>query len=114
MFPGYLFACASYDENLLIRKDRGIWNVKALSDVEEEGLLHDLKIVRESEILSQNHELVVNSGLKVGDTVHFKKGPFKGQDVIVVRRENALEVTVNLEFLGTNISVRCSAEELAG
>jgi len=112
MFPGYLFACADYDEVALLRRSQEIWNVKILTEIEEEGLLRDLRIVRESELVSQNHELVVNPGLHEGDTVRFKRGPFKGMNVIVAKRENALEVIVNLEFLGRNISMRCDADEL--
>ena len=112
MFPGYLFARADLEEITLLRRDKGVWQVQTLSEPEEEGLLADLKLVRESEILSQNHELIVNPTLQVGDAVRFKSGPFRGQEVIVAARENAADVTVNLEFLGRSLTIRCLADEL--
>ncbi len=112
MFPGYFFARASFDELTALRRDKGVWRIQILTEAEEEGLLEDLKRVRESELLSENHELIVNPGLQVGDVVRFKAGPFKGQEVIVESRENIADVIVNLEFLGRSLTIRCRADEL--
>lgn len=112
MFPGYFFACLSPDEQTLIRRDGGVWHLRVLSDCDEDALLKDLLKVRESELLSCRHQLVVNPGLRVGDTVRIKSGPFKNQEVIVVRRKNVTQVIVNLEFLGQNIELLLNADEL--
>ena len=112
MFPGYFFACPSYEEETLIRRDKCVCSLKVLCEPEEEELLRDLKIVRESELLSREHKLIVNPGLCEGTTVRLKKGPFKSQEVIVARREGVSKVIVNLEFLGRNITIACEADDL--
>lgn len=112
MFPGYYFACPNYEEETLIRRDKCVCNLKVLSEPEEDELLRDLMIVRESELLSREHKLIVNPGLCEGTTVRLKKGPFKSYEVIVVRREGVSKVIVNLDFLGRNITLACEADEL--
>ena len=112
MFPGYVFACPSKDEETEIRRNKSVWNLKVLSEADEEGLLRDLEIVRQSEILSEKQKLVVNPGLQIGETYLIKKGPFKGQEVILARRKDAVNVVVNLYFLGRNIEFLCGADEL--
>ena len=112
MFPGYVFACPNREEETIIRRDKCVWQLKVLSEPDEEGLLRDLEIVRQSEILSQKQELVVNPGLQEGETYIVKNGPFKGQEVILVRRKDAVNVVVNLFFLSRNIEFMCGADEL--
>jgi len=113
MFPGYVFACPSLEEETIIRRDKCVWNLQVLSKPDEEGLLRDLEIVRQSEILSQKQQLVVNPGLQIGETYIVRKGPFKDQEVVLVRRKDAVSVIVNLYFLGRNIEFMCGAEDLA-
>lgn len=112
MFPGYFFACLSLEEQTLLRRESGVWNLRILSDYDEDALLRDLLRVRESELLSKQHKLVVNPGLHVGDTVRIKHGPFKNQEVIVVRRKDVAQVIVNLDFLGQNLELLLNADEL--
>jgi len=112
MFPGYLFACPNYEEESVIRREKGVWNLKVLSGLEEDELLRDLEIVRKSEILSQKQQLVVNPGLEIGETYKLKKGPFKDKDVVLVHRKDSVNVVVNLSFLGRNIEFLCGADEL--
>ncbi len=112
MFPGYLFACPSLEEETLIRRDKCVWNVRILNASEEEELLRDLQVVRKCELLSLNRKLVVNPQLQVGDTVRLKNGPFKNHEVIVARRENETKIIVNLNFLGRNVEIACNADDL--
>ena len=112
MFSGYFFACPNYDEETLIRRDKCVWNLKVLNEAEEEELLKDLRIVRESELLAVDHKLIVNPGICEGQTVRLKKGPFESEEVLVVRREGISRVIVNLSFLGRNITVTCEANDL--
>lgn len=112
MFPGYVFACPSHEEETMIRRDKCVWQLKVLPEPDEDGLLRDLEIVRQSEILSQKQQLVVNPGLQIGETYTVKNGPFKGQEVILVHRKDTVNVVVNLFFLGRNIEFLCGADEL--
>lgn len=112
MFQGYLFACPLQEEESVIRYNKYIWNFRKLSEGDEESLLKDLKIVRECELLSAEHKLIVNPQLKVGDTVFMKAGPFKNLEVIVLRRKNESSVIVNLMFFGRSIEILCNADDL--
>lgn len=112
MFQGYGFACPTIKEEEIIRRNKYVWHLKTLSHLEEESLLSDLRIVHQCEILSARHELIVNPQLKIGDKVFLKKGPFKMQEVIVVKRQNAANVIVNLDFLGQSIEIVCNADDL--
>lgn len=112
MFPGYLFGCADGVEEELIRRCRCVWNMRRLSEAEEEQLLCDLKAVRLCELESAAHRMTVNPGLRSGDPVLIKTGAFKNQRAIVVRRVDALSVIINLEFLGRSIDIRFDAGEL--
>ena len=112
MFSGYFFACPSYEEEALIKRDKCVWNLKILNEAEEDELLKDLRIVRESELLAKDHKLLVNPGICEGQMMRLKKGPFQSQEVLVVRREGVSKVIVNLNFLGRNITVSCEADDL--
>ena len=112
MFPGYLFGCADPEEEALIRRSRCVWNVRRLSETEEEQLLADLKTVRLCELESAEHRMTVNPGLRSGDRVRITAGAFKGQPAVVVRRVNALSVIINLDFLGRSIDIRWDAGDL--
>lgn len=112
MFPGYLFACPSLEEETTIRRNRCVCALQKVSEGEERSLLQDLRIVRTCELESANHKLVVNPGLHPGDAVSIKSGPFKGMEAIVVRRINEINVIVNLYFMGQNLDLRCEAGDL--
>ena len=112
MFPGYLFACASPEEEPVIRRNKCVWRLQVLSEGEELSLLRDLKLVRQCELQSADHQLTVNPGLQAGDIVRITSGAFRGQDAVVVRRVDALSVIINLDFLGRSIDMRWNAGEL--
>ena len=112
MFPGYLFGCADTEEEELIHRNRCVWNLRKLSETEEEQLLRDLKTVRLCELESAAHRMTVNPGLRSGDPVRITAGAFKGLRAIVVRRVDALSVVINLDFLGRSIDIRWDAGEL--
>ena len=112
MFPGYLFACAGSAEESVIRANKCVWQVRTLSETDEEMLIRDLRIVRLCELQSARHELVVNPELRQGDTVRIRSGAFRGHDAVVVRRVDALSVVINLEFLGRSMDMRWEAGDL--
>ncbi len=112
MFSGYLFACAEREEEPAIRANKCVWRIQTLSAAEEDSLIRDLRAVRMCELQSADHELTVNPGLQAGDMVRIKSGAFRGYDAIVVRRVDALNVIINLEFLGRNINMRWEAGDL--
>ena len=112
MFPGYLFGCAGPEEEELIRRNRCVWNVRRLSEPEEPQLIQDLQTVRLCELESAAHRMTVNPNLRSGDRVRITAGAFKGQMAIVIRRVDALNVIINLDFLGRSIDIRWDAGEL--
>lgn len=112
MFPGYIFACPDLAEETVIRRNKAVWHLKKLSELEEESLLKDLQVVRQCEKESAEHKLVVNPQLHPGDAVRIKSGKLKGQDAIVVRRENELTIIINLFFFNRHIQMRWAADDL--
>lgn len=112
MFPGYVFACPNLEEETVIRRNKTVWNLKKLTPLEEETLLKDLQAVRRCEKQSAEHKLVVNPELHPGDTVRIKSGSLKGQDAIVVRRENELTVIINLFFFNRHLQMHWLADDL--
>ena len=112
MFPGYVFACPNLEEETIIRRNKAVWNLKKLTVWEEETLLRDLQVVRRCEKQSAECKLVVNPELHPGDTVRIKSGTLKGQDAIVVRRENELTVIINLLFFNRHIQMHWHADDL--
>jgi len=112
MFPGYLFSCQDVLEDTTIRRNKVVWSLRPLPATEEEALLKDLRLVRTCELQSAEHKLVVNPGLQAGMTVRVKSGTFKGQEAIVSRRVDEVNVIINLFFLGQNIEMRWNADEL--
>ena len=112
MFPGYLFLCADQEEQTVIRCNQAVRQLRVLDEYEEESLLSDLRQVRRSELESASRELVVNPGLQTGDEVCVKTGAFRGERAIVVKREDALRVVINLNFLGRHIEMLWDAGDL--
>ena len=68
--------------------------------------------MRRCELESARRELVVNPGLQVGDVVQVKSGAFRGERAVVIRREDALRIVINLNFLGRNIEMLWNADDL--
>ena len=112
MFPGYLFLCADQEEQTAIRCNKAVRQLSVLDEYEEESLLADLRQVRRCELESARRELVVNPGLQVGDVVQVKSGAFRGERAVVIRREDALRIVINLNFLGRNIEMLWNADDL--
>lgn len=112
MFPNYVFVCLSAEQRTFVKALNGVWGVTLLAPVEEERLIRDLQRVRLCELQSEHHELVVNPGLYPGAPVRITKGPFKGQEAIVVKRVDAYSVMINLDFMDQFIELRWNAEEL--
>ena len=112
MFPGYLFLCADQEEQTIIRRNQAVRQLRVLDEYEEESLLADLRQVRRCELESAKCELVVNPGLQAGDMVQVKSGAFRGEHAIVVKREDALRVVINLNFLGRHIEMLWNADDL--
>ena len=112
MFPGYLFACPNLQEETVIRCHKTVWNLKKLTPLDEETLLKDLQVVRRCEKQAAEHKLIVKPELHPGDTVRIKSGSLKGQDAIVVRRENELTVIINLFFFNRHLQMHWLADDL--
>ena len=112
MFPGYVFACPNLEEETLIRRNKAVWNLKKLTVWEEKNLLRDLQVVRKCEKQSAACKLVVNPELHPGDMVRIKSGSLRGQDAIVVRRENEVMVVINLFFFNRHIQMHWLADDL--
>lgn len=112
MFPGYVFACPDIEQETLIRRNSLVCSLKVLHEAEESVFIRDLNAVYQCERESANQELVVNPGLRPGQTVSIKSGPFQGYDVVIIKRTDDVSVVVNLYFFEQNIELKLSAHEL--
>lgn len=112
MFPGYVFACPDIEQETLIRRNSLVCSLKVLQEAEESAFIHDLNVVYRCEQQSANQELVVNPGLYPGQTVTIRSGPFQGNEVVILKRTDDINVIVNLYFFEQNIELKLSAHEL--
>ena len=112
MFPTYLFACPNLEEETLIRRYKLVWNLKKLSEMEEEILIRDLNAVKICEREAAEHKLVVNPGLHQGDPVRIKTGALRGHEAIILHRVDELSVIINLFFLGRHLEMLWAADDL--
>ena len=84
MFPGYLFAriCPEYRSEL--KRNRSVIRVLPVTEMEEETLLNELKMIRELEKISEKKEFDITNGLVRGVKVRFVEGEFNGWEGVVL------------------------------
>lgn len=113
LFPGYLFVYIPHDpeEYLRVLKARGIVTFISLNPGYPTPVpsdeIHSLKILVES-----GEEFDIYSGLKEGDRVTVKRGPLKGAEGVIKKREDRYLFLVNVELLGRSIGVNVYADDI--
>jgi transcription antitermination factor NusG len=107
LIGGYVFVAATqrHKENIYATK-----RVVRIIDVSQPHVLaRDLAGL--CKLVSVSTEpLVVRPEIVPGKLVDIRHGTFSGCTGVVVRRQNRLELVVNLEMLGTSVSVTLPAE----
>ncbi|MBA2482269.1 MAG: hypothetical protein H0V44_16525 [Planctomycetes bacterium] len=107
LLGGYVFVAATPERKYDIYDTRRV--VRIIDVVQPGNLARDLnglcKLVRASTV-----PLMVRPELVPGKLVEIRYGTFSGCTGVVVRRQNTLELVVNLGMLGTSVSVTLPAE----
>jgi len=113
LFPGYLFVCLQQDSAafLNVLKTRGVVTFISStpgnpSTVAAEEI-QSLKLLLES-----GEELDVYPNLKEGELIRVKRGPLKGAEGILARKDEQYLFLVNVHLLGRSVGVKIYADEL--
>ena len=113
LFPGYLFVHVQHDSSafLNVLKTRGVVTFISSTPgnpstvaVEE---IQSLKLLLES-----GEELDVYPNLKEGELIRVKRGPLKGAEGILTRKDEQYLFLVNIHLLGRSVGVKIYADEL--
>jgi len=113
LFPGYLFVHVQHDSSafLNVLKTRGVVTFISSTPgnpstvaVEE---IQSLKLLLES-----GEELDVYPNLKEGELIRVKRGPLRGAEGILTRKDEQYLFLVNVHLLGRSVAVKIYADEL--
>ena len=111
MFSNYLFACLSYDSCSELQRNRSVIRVLPVSDIQEDALMNELKMIQALEIYSENAEIDVSNGIVRGPRVKFIDGQFAGWEGIAVdEADNKGFVYINISSVEANIGLRYPAK----
>jgi transcription termination/antitermination protein NusG len=113
LFPGYLFVHIQHDSAAFLNalKTRGV--VTFVSSTPG----HPSKVAAEEIqslklLLDSGEELDVYPNLKEGELIRVKRGPLKGAEGILARRDEQYLFLVNVHLLGRSVGVKIYADEL--
>jgi transcription antitermination factor NusG len=112
MFCGYVFVCMDFAENRELLADSAVRRVLLFQDSDETQLIRELNVVRKCELLSRERQLEVNEGFFPGDRVICTAGPLKDEEVVIVKRDDAVTMIVNWYCFDRYCAFRYLADEL--
>lgn len=95
MFCGYVFLCMNYSESREFLTDPAVRRISLFQDTDEKQLINELNLVKKCELLSRERQLEINKGFYPGDRVICNNGPLKGEEVVIVKRDDAVTMIVN-------------------
>ena len=113
LFPGYLFVHVQHDSSafLNVLKTRSVVTFISSTPgnpstvaVEE---IQSLKL-----LLDSGEELDVYPNLKEGELIRVKRGPLRGAEGILTRKDEQYLFLVNVHLLGRSVAVKIYADEL--
>lgn len=111
MFSSYIFAALDINTLSETRYQNTVSKVFFNEHYSEEQLISELKIVREFEMLSESNQVEIKPHIVEGTPIVISKGPFKGWEGIVKRRENNNYLHIVLHAIGYTASIRCAVAE---
>ena len=76
-----------------------------IDGIQEERLIRELNDIQLLEDADLENELTVEPDILPGREVEIPSGPLKGLTGVVTRRRKQARVTVNVEMLGSSVSV---------
>lgn len=113
LFPGYLFVNVKplAADFLGVLKTRGVVSLisseSGVPSAIPEYEIESLRIMLES-----GAELDIYPGIREGADVLVRRGPFRGAQGVVVKKENQYILLVNIKILGRSVGVKVYADDL--
>ena len=106
LLPGYLFVQADQDGLRKLYQSQKVVHAVSLNDIEEEGLIHDLKNLQDflEAVNDDESSLVVCPEVIEGSRVTITEGAFKGIEGIVEKRQDKCRVFVNISMISYSIA----------
>lgn len=104
MFNGYVFVNTTRRQNWSVKCSKLVFRILPVQADDEPKLVSELNTVRIFEDLARTRKVDVQPQILPGRRVVITRGRLKGIEGVVVKRKNAVEVTVSLDFLGCSMS----------
>jgi transcription antitermination factor NusG len=105
MFYGYVFAQINPDDKLLLQQPRYSSQIITPDRRAEENLIKELNDIKILIDATEEGNLEVFPEIQVGKAICIKSGVLAGLNGIVIRRNNKMRITVNVEMVGSSVSV---------
>lgn len=111
LFPGYLFARVLPAQFLDLLKTQGV--IRILSTVPGcPTPVPEAQITAMKVLLANGRELDVHPELEPGKVVRITRGPFKGVEGCICRKNGHLFLHVNVTIMGKYVAVKMYADEV--
>jgi transcription antitermination factor NusG len=113
LFPGYLFVHLQHDSAafLNVLKTRGVVTFIS-SEPGHPSTVADEEMQSLKLLLDSGEELDVYPNLKEGELIRVKRGPLKGAEGILARKDDQYLFLVNNNLLGRSVGVKLYADQL--
>jgi transcription antitermination factor NusG len=113
LFPGYIFVHISHESGafLNVLKTNGVVTFVS-STPGNPSTVPDEEIYTLKLLLASGEELDVYPSLKIGERIRVRRGPLKGAEGILARKDDQYQFLVNVHLLGRSVGVKIYADEL--
>jgi len=102
LFPGYVFVHSGYEQRGAVLGCRGAINLVGSNGVPWPIPGHEIERVR---LAVQNYQCEPYPYLRVGQAVTVTKGPLRGQEGILQRRNGKLRLILSVHLIGQSVAV---------
>ena len=103
LFPGYVFVRVSEAERLPVLQTSGVVNLVSFAG--RPAPLRDEEVERLRVCGVQGSEVEPHPFLRAGQRVRVKHGPFAGWEGVLVHKQNAARLIVNVEQISRSIAI---------
>lgn len=115
MFPCYLFANISKDEEPLLWRSKSLVRILSYPDDTrdtEQRMLHELNLIRQIERLTDSEKIEIRPELAAGKRVMVASGAWSGTCGIIEQRKNTTTLIVNLEIMQRAVAAEIDLSEV--
>jgi len=112
MFPGYIFAALSKDDEALAWRSKSVVRLLHQDADKQDCLLQELLLIRRLELAAQTEKLEVLPELVPGKKVMIAAGPWEGIYGVLQERRKEHHFIVNLHIMGQAIATEIDVSQL--